>query len=95
MKLVINKRKIEESHVEKGWSISRLAKESKVTPIVVTKTINGQSIPQPSTLKRIADALGLKVMDIASIEDGCDISRNKAGRKRKIDCVTDNSYCEI
>lgn len=83
MKLVINRRKIEELRIEKGLSLKGFREAAKVSDQTIRRIISGDSIPLPGTLKKIADVLDVKVMEIVSIEDGYNENRRHSGRKRK------------
>lgn len=83
MKLVINRRKIEELRIEAGLGMKQLQKATGICGQTLYTTIYGDTIPFPGTLKKIADALNVKVLDIVSIEEGYDETRKRPGRKRK------------
>ena len=83
MKLVINRRKIEELRMEKGLSLKEFGEAAGVNTQTICAIRNGDSTPNPGTLKKIADALGVRVMEIASIEDGYDENHRRPGRRRK------------
>ena len=83
MKLVINRRKLEEARLENGFTVKMLAEKSGVSQAAISALINRNSVPHAGTIKKIADALGVKVQDIASVEDGYDETRKRPGPKRK------------
>lgn len=83
MKLVINRRKIEELRIEKGLNLKQFGEAAGINTVTLYNAIYGDAIPLPATLKKIADVLGVKVMEIVSIEDGYNENHRRPGRKRK------------
>ena len=83
MKLVIYRMKIEASRLEHGYSMKQLAKEAELSEAAVRSAIYGDVTPMAGTLKKIANALGLKVSDFVTVESGYDETRKRPGRKRK------------
>ena len=83
MKLVINRRKLEEARLENGFTVKMLAEKSGVSQSVISALINRNGIPRFGTIKKIADALGVNVLDIASVEEGYNETRKRPGPKRK------------
>ena len=83
MKLVIYRMKIEASRLEHGYSMKQLAKEAELSEAAVRSAIYGEAMPMAGTLKKIANALGLKVSDFVTVETGYDETRKRPGRKRK------------
>lgn len=84
MKVVINRRKIEELRIERGLSLKQFGEAAGVSWTTIHNAIYCDTVPIMGTLKKIADALGVKVLEIVSIEDGDDPQNHKRpGRKRK------------
>lgn len=72
MKLVINRRKIEEARIKKGLNMTELAEKAGVSPMSVCNAINGYVNTKVRTLKKIADALDVDALDIVSVEEDYD-----------------------
>ena len=83
MKLVINRRKLEEARLENGFTVKMLAEKSGVSQSSISALINRNGVPQFGTIKKIADALGVNALDIASVEEGYNETRKRPGPKRK------------
>ncbi len=54
---------------ERGWSISRLAKESGVPRETISRIEHGHNEPSAATIKKLADALGVTVHDLMLTEE--------------------------
>ena len=54
--------KVKELCSERGITIKQLAEKMKIAPESLSRAING--IPQLSTIRKIADALGVSVTDL-------------------------------
>lgn len=54
------------SRVERGWDMTRLAQEAKVTQATISRVERGSST-SPSTAKKVADALGRPVAELFTI----------------------------
>lgn len=83
MKLVIDRRKFEEVRFENGFSVKTLAEKAGVSQAAIFSYTNRSRTPNAKTIKKIADALGVKVLDIASVEEGYEETRKRHGPKRK------------
>ena len=54
------------SRIERGWDMTKLAQEAKVTQATISRVEQGSST-SPSTAKRVADALGRPVAELFAI----------------------------
>ena len=54
------------SRSERGWDMTRLAQEAKVTQATISRVERGNST-SPSTAKKVADALGRPVAELFTI----------------------------
>lgn len=52
--------------IERGWDMTRLAQEAKVTQATISRMERGSSI-SPSTAKKVADALCRPVAELFTI----------------------------
>jgi transcriptional regulator with XRE-family HTH domain len=50
--------------LEKGWNQSELARRAELGRDAISTYVRGRSFPEPSSLKRIADALGKDPTDL-------------------------------
>lgn len=50
--------------VNKGWSQAELARQADLQRDAISKYIRGVSLPEPHNLKKLADALDVKVEDL-------------------------------
>ena len=53
-----------------GLSQRGLAQRARVAPATIVRIEGGHGRPHPATRKRIADALGVAVLDVAEFQDG-------------------------
>lgn len=83
MKLVINRKKIQEERIQRGMTVGQLARAARVNPATLRGIVEGGKEPRIDSLARIARALDLKPLDIATIEEGCNPDRKRPGPKRK------------
>ena len=54
--------------LNKGYSINKLSKESKVSNSTISRLINNLTCPRPETIYKIAIALDLEIDKIANYE---------------------------
>lgn len=54
------------SRIERGWDMTELAHEAKVTQATISRVERGNST-SPSTAKKVADALGRPVAELFTI----------------------------
>lgn len=47
-----------------GYSARALARRAQVTPATITRAEAGETHPSPATVKALADALGIDVVDL-------------------------------
>ena len=83
MKIVINRKKIQEEQIQRGMTASQLARAAKVNPATLRGVLEGNKEPRIDCLARIARALDLRPLDIATVEEGYNPNRKRPGPKRK------------
>lgn len=54
--------------LNKGYSINKLSKESKVSKSTISRLLNNLTCPRPETICKIAVALDLEIDKIANYE---------------------------
>lgn len=83
MKLVINRKKIQEERVQRGLTVGQLARAARVNPSTLRSILEGNKEPRIDSLARIARALDFEPLDIATVEEGYNPDRKRPGPKRK------------
>lgn len=83
MKLVINRKKIQEERIKRGMTIRQLASEANVAISTVNGILEGRKEPRVDCLAKVAKALGMNALDIATVEEGYNPDRKRPGPRRK------------
>lgn len=63
----IDKRKLQQARIRKGLSQRGLARVAGVSALSINRLEQGNSIPRPSTLKKICDVLDVDILKICNI----------------------------
>lgn len=63
----IDKRKLQQARIKKGFSQRGLARVAGVSALSINRLEQGNSIPRPSTLKKICDVLDVDILKICNI----------------------------
>lgn len=86
--------KVKELCAERGITIKQLAEKMKIAPESLSRAINGN--PQLSTIRKIADALGVSVTDLFDRSDDellaivvCDGNTHTATTKAELKKIVD------
>ncbi|MGZ4519090.1 MAG: helix-turn-helix domain-containing protein [Mycobacteriaceae bacterium] len=66
-----------------GWSATDLVRESGVTKNTVTRALKGEPT-QPSTLRKLREALGIQPLSVTYEEQGFDSDANTIGLAVKV-----------
>lgn len=86
MKLVINRKKIQEERIQRGMTIRQLARAARVNEGTLYSVLEGDKAPRIDSLARIAKALDFKPLDIVTVEEGYrSESKHSAVKKKAID----------
>lgn len=68
MQYKVQTEQIKQHMLNKGYSINKLSKESKVSKSTISRLLNNFSCPRPETIYKIAVALDLEVDKITNYE---------------------------
>lgn len=68
MRILVKSDLIKQSMLVNGFNISVLANQVNVGVSYMSQILNGKRNPSPKLAKRIADALGVEITDIFTIE---------------------------
>lgn len=58
--------RIRQEREGRGWSLAELARRTGIQPPNLSRLENGKHVPSLDTLQRVADALGVRVADLAA-----------------------------
>ena len=83
MKLVINRKKLEEARIERLWGMGQLAREAGISSQALRMTLRPNSAPRIKTIGKLCKALDLEIREIVTVEEGYDETRKRPGRKRR------------
>lgn len=68
MNYKIKTEQIKQEMLNKGYSINKLAKESKISKSTLSRILNNTSNPRPETIYKIANTLNIQIEEIANYE---------------------------
>lgn len=73
-------KRLRDLRVEAPLSIRGLAKLAAVSQVTIQNLETGRSLARPVTMKKIANALGVEIGEVAEFKEA--IEANRKGRKR-------------
>ncbi len=56
---------LRQARMVRGMSLATMGRKAKLDPQTVRYVERGDRVPRPATMKRLADALGLELVEIA------------------------------
>ena len=72
--------RLKEARLDRGLSITAAARQIKVPAETLSRAERGESVPRPSTAKRICDFFGFTVTEIWPVrENGWDGAERRGG----------------
>ena len=68
MNYKIETEQIKQEMLNKGYSINKLSKESKISKSTLSRILNNTSNPRPETIYKIASTLNMEIEEITNYD---------------------------